>query len=404
MRSLVDVVKKVGYAVDIGYWLVDVDKRQVYLPKGLGRPHGPDDPPVETGYQVLSLERTVACVEEPDRDRFRAYLAEILQSPDCDRVVEVAWHASWGGRIHLRLAARRVGTGPGSRIVGLVEVLNRWKEAEHVARSLSFIIEALFISSDDGIIIFDAHLKVRRLNRNALELFGITEAEEDAGDWAGVIEAKLPRSTRERLIEAVGSSSAVSGILALSGLGGPRLAWRANPWGNGAEEMSGIVMVVTAKRAAREADLVELGLAPTRPAAAPAQVLPEPPPAPVVVPPPRESRPPSNHRALEWVKHPILLVSIETAEVIYANRAAREAFHVPADRRSFVENVCDLSGFPSDPDPLTITTAGHLLLHLKMGARVGRMFDYDDDLLFVEYHDEPRPLRIPAVVAAHAAR
>jgi PAS domain-containing protein len=397
--------------------MVDVEKSTVYFPKGLGRPHHEGEAPVETGYQVLSLERMVTCVDAGDRDRFRLWIDGLLASSEDTRVVELLWHASWGADIHLRLAGRMTGSGGEARIVGLVEVLSRWKESERLARSLSFIIEALFISTEDGIIIFDNRLRVRRLNRHAMELFGITEADEERGDWAEVIEAKLPRSTREQLLEAVENSVAVSGILAPAGFAGPRLAWRANPWGTGDGDMSGIVMLVAAKRPTRSAVHSEIAAAiGVQPAAA----APSPAPGQSAVVPPAPSaaaqaavrQDPSpisggvarDHRALEWVKHPILLVSIDTAEIVYANRAARELFRLDGDRRSYAENVYDVSGFPSDPDPLSVAAAGHRLVHLKMGARVGRMFDYDDRLLFVEYHGELPRARNPAVVASHGSR
>jgi PAS domain-containing protein len=423
MRNLFEVVKKVGFAVDIGYWMVDLGKGVAYFPKGLGRPHVETEPGLEAGYQVLTMDRTLAAADPADRDRFRLWIDGFARPGDETRVIELAWHSSWGDTLQLRLAGRRVDEGEEARIVGLVEVLTRWKEAERLARSLSFIIEAMFISMDDGVVIFDSHLRVRRLNRNALDLFGLGEDDEARGDWAAQIEAMLPRSTREQLLEAIAHSSAVSGILAPNGFAGPRLSWRANPWGSSDADMSGIVMVVASKRPTRSAVHAESaalrgeGIAPPHPHHHP---------DPKAESPPRhrtstESDPPHpaaavgeatnpetsrrhDHRALEWVKHPVLLVSIASGEIVYANRIAREVFHLPSDRRSFAQNVYDVSGFPSDPDPLSTVGAGHHLVHLKMGARVGRMFDYDDDLLFVEYHDElPHP-RNPAVVAHHAAR
>jgi PAS domain-containing protein len=420
MRNLFEVVKKVGFAVDIGYWMVDLGKAVAYFPKGLGRPHDETEPGMEAGYQVLTMDRTIASVDTEDRDRFRLWVDGFSLPTDQTRVIELAWHSSWGDILQLRLAGRRVDEGDEARIVGLVEVLSRWKEAERLARSLSFIIEAMFISIDDGVVIFDNRLRVRRLNRNALDLFGLTEDDEERGDWAAQIEAMLPRSTREQLLEAIAQSSAVSGILAPNGFAGPRLSWRANPWGTTDSDMSGIVMVVASRRPARTAVHAEVaalrgeGIAPVHPQLH-LDLQAEPQPAPRA--PAQRAEPPPpiepleatrlhqhDHRALEWVKHPVLLVSIATAEIVYANRIAREVFHLPHDRRSFVQNVFDVSGFPSDPDPLTTVGSGHHLVHLKMGARVGRMFDYDDDLLFVEYHDElPHP-RNPAVVGSHAAR
>ena len=56
------------------------------------------------------------------------------------------------------------------------------------------------------------------------------------------------------------------------------------------------------------------------------------------------------------------------------------------------------------------TTAGGHVTRLRLGARVGRMTDYDADLLFIEYHEDvhrpiphaaPRPV---AVVGGRAAR
>ena len=383
MTDVVDIVKQVGYTLDIGYWMIEIERRVAYWPKGLGRPKSEGE---ERGYQVAPLDKVLARVEPEDQGRFRAFLAGIL-SGRTDETIELDFEATWGKRIRLRMAGRRLGHGHDAKVVGLVEVIDRWHEHERLAKSLSFIVEALFISSDSGIVLFDDQLRVRRLNRHALELFGVTDAEEASGDWAAIIEKRLPKGTRDLLLEAIENSSAVSGTLTLGGLGGPRLSWRANPWGEGVGEMSGLVMTFNAKRQIRLADLAERearqGPA-TAPAPAAAPEAPVLPPVPVVAP---ELDPAARHRALEWVKHPTLLVSIASGEIVFANRAARELFHLPAERRSFVENVYDLSGFTCDVDALALGAAGGNVLRLRLGARVGRMLDYDADLLFVEYHD-----------------
>ena len=48
-----------------------------------------------------------------------------------------------------------------------------------------------------------------------------------------------------------------------------------------------------------------------------------------------------------------------------------------------------------DVDSLAISAAGGHVLRLRLGARVGRMLDYDADLLFVEYHETTPHLRPP---------
>lgn len=420
MSDLIEIIKQLGYRLDIGYWMIDVDKRILYWPKGLGLPEGQEG---DRRYFASGIDRVLERILPADQGRFRTFLAEILRTGE-DATIEITIDASWGGRVQLRLAGRRVGQGKDTRIVGLIEVINRWREAERLAKSLSFIIEALFISSDSGIVIFDGQLRVRRLNRHALELFGIDEAHENTVDWGETIEKTLPRSTRELLLEAIANSSAVSGTIALAGLGGPRLSWRANPWGIGDGDLSGLVMVVEQKKRMRTAMLAEHeALAgPTPPSPAPIRVAPPPPeprPAPPVMPEGHPDEAASHrHRALEWVKHPILLVSITTAEVVFANRAAREAFAIPGDHRTFVENVFDVSGFACEIDTPRILASGGHMIHLVLGARVGRMVDYDDDLLFVEYHEisphhhphtAPRTLAVAAskgqpVVARPAAR
>ena len=433
MLDLVEIVKQVGYTLDIGYWMIDLDSRTVYWPRGLGRPR---DVEGDKGYVASSLEKTLSMIEDPDQGRFRTFLADILKGQG-EHPIEVTFNATWGAKIRLRMAGRQVGHGKEAKIIGLVEVIDRLKEAERLAKSMSFIVEALFISSDAGIVLFDNGLKVRRLNRNAMELFGVTEADEERGDWAELIEQKLPKSVREALTEAIDNSAAVSGTLNLGGLGGARLAWRANPWGNGVGDMSGLVMTVTSKaktqpqlRTALLAERELLGAEKSpillrelhrEPVEASEPVAPsvpvELPPAPKVA---ADDPDGHRHRALEWVKHPIVLVSITTGELVYANRTAREHLHLPHEGRIFVENVYDLSGFACDVDPLAITTAGGKVVRLRLGARVGRMTDYDSDLLFVEYHEDVhRPIppqaahrpapppaagRPSAVVGSHAAR
>lgn len=409
MLDIVEIIKKVGYELDIGYWLIDLDSRTVYWPRGLGRPVEQDG---ERSYAASSLDKTLAQIDEADQGRFRTFLADILKGVG-NYPIEITHNASWGAKIRVRMAGRQLGVGKEAKIVGLVEVIDRWREAERLAKSLSFIIEALFISSDDGILIFDNQLKIRRLNRNALDVFGITEADEDRGDWSETIEAKLPRSTREALLDAIENSVAVSGTLNLGGLGGARLVWHANPWGSGIGDMSGLVMTVKAKvpNRVRTALVAERELlnaeAPSISAREP--LPPAPPPELPPVPRARTADPDGQrHRALEWVKHPVTLVSISTGEIVFANRSARDHFHLSGDKRIFVENVYDLSGFACDVDPLVITTAGGNVVRLRLGARVGRMLDYDEDLLFIEYHDEiphhvPHASRSPAVPAARPA-
>jgi PAS domain-containing protein len=420
MLDTVEVVKKVGYTLGIGCWLIDLEHRVVYWPKGLGRPAGQTG---ERGYQSSPLDKMIERIDADEQGKFRAFLGRILEGA-ADEVIELSFDASWGGRVRVRMSGRRTGHGHDAKVFGLVEVIDHWLEHERQARSLSFIVEALFISSDVGIVLFDGQLKVRRLNRNALDLFGITEAEEASGDWAAIIEKHLSKATRELLLEAIETSSAVSGTLSLGGLGAPRLAWRANPWGAGPGDMSGLVVTFAAKRPARFAEIAEREARAAGPTIAVEPAVGEPTLPPVHVSPAGEEDDQARHRALEWVKHPILLVSIATGEIAFANRSARELYRLPADRRAFVENVYDLSGFSCDVDPLAIAAGGGHVLRLKLGARVGRMLDYDADLLFVEYHDtvphphpaapavRPEPIkpqqrgfvRTPPVVARPGAR
>lgn len=391
MLDAVEVIKKVGYTLDIGYWMIDLERRLVFWPKGLGRPATEAG---ERGYQASPLDRMIARIEPADQGRFRAFLAGILEGRD-DAAIELVHNTTWGAKVHLRMAGRRAGHGHDAKVIGLVEVIDRWYEHERMARNLGFIVEALFISSDSGIVIFDDRLRVRRLNRNALDLFGVTETEEDSGDWAAVIEKRLPKPTRDLLLEAIDNATAVSGTLSLGGLGGPRLAWRANPWGNREDDMCGLVMTFTAKRQIRLTDVAERGAPAGRAEPAPAEKpsLPK-----AHVSPVAEGEAEARHRALEWVKHPILLVSLSTGEIAFANRSARDLYHLPAEKRCFVENVYDLSGFTCDVDPLVIGAAGGHVLRLRLGARVGRMLDYDADLLFIEYHETTPHLRPPVRV------
>lgn len=394
MSDLVEIIQKVGYALDIGYWLIELDSRTVFWPKGLGRPKGVGG---DAGYQASSLDRVMGMIDEAEHGRFRAYLADILAADGGDRATEITVTSSWGARVPVRLAGRKVGTGRETRIIGLLEVITHQRETERLAKSLGHIVEALFISSDSGIVIFDQNLEVRRLNRNALDLFRISDADEADGNYSAAIEAKLPAQTRDLLKEAIATSSAVSGTLSLGGLGGPRLTWRANPWGADTDDMKGVVMVFNPKRLTRAADLAEIEVRPAKRAAPEPTVAPPlPPPPPAAVGEPPEHR----HRALEWVKHPIVLVSITSGEIVYANRHARELYHLPPGKRWFVENLFDVSGFECDPDPLAIVAGGGHSLRLKLGARVGRMFDYDDDLLFIEYHADLAHPHLRAVAPA----
>lgn len=369
MSDLVETIKQVGYRLDIGYWLIDLDNRMLYWPRGLGRPREVEG---DRGYVASSLDRSLGHIDEADQGRFRAFLADIAKG-NGDYALEVTCNATWGSRIRVRLAGRQTGTGRDTRIVGLVEVIDRWREAERRATKLDFVIEALFAVSDEAIAVFDNRLKVRRLNRIALDLFGLADAEVDLASWSAAVEAKLPDATREVLYDALDKVVDVSGTI---DLGGHRLVWRAGPWGRGIGEMSGLVMTIRPKMQTRGLSVPVVMREPPRVAPPPVP----PPPAP----PPSEGQ---GHGALEWVKHPIVLASISTGEMAFANRAARERFSLPSDRRIFVENVQDLSGFTCHVDRHAVSSVGGLVVRLRPGARVGRMRGYDDDLLFVEYHD-----------------
>ena len=392
MAELIATLQKVGYSLNLGYWLIELETRLVYWPKGLGRP---DKQETDIGYHARSMDKLIGMIDEPDQKRFRGFLADILRNDGTDRVMELAYNASWGEKIQLRLAGRQVGKGKAAKIVGFVEVITHWKEATYLARSLSFIIEALFISSDGGIIIFDSSLHVRRLNRNALDLFGISDSDESSGDYAATIEAKLPLRVKNTLIDAIENTVAVSGNFSLGGLGSPRMSWRANPWGTGIGDMSGIVMVISPKRLPRVAELAENEIlsevrreVPDKQATAqPPNIQPDE--SPVISAP--NTATDQRHLALEWVKHPIALVSISTGEVVFANRSAREFLRISSGKRCYVENLFDLSGF--NCDPIAGIEAGGYPVSLKQGARVGRMTGYDDDILFMEYSPEIHKFR-----------
>mgnify|MGYP000982330180 FL=1 len=53
MSDLAEIIQSVGFALDIGYWLVEVETRTVYWPRGLGRPPGVAG---ATGYRSGHLE------------------------------------------------------------------------------------------------------------------------------------------------------------------------------------------------------------------------------------------------------------------------------------------------------------------------------------------------------------
>ena len=208
MPDLVEIIQEVGYSLDIGYWLIELETKVVYWPKGLGRRGAAADE--ASGYQASSLEKIIAMIDEADQSRFRGFLTDILHTDHEDRTIEVGVNASWGAHIQVRLAGRKVGRGHDAKIIGLLEVISHWKETERLAKSLGHIVEALFISSDSGIVIFDGDLHVRRLNRNALDLFALSEADEADGNYSAAIEAKLPAKIRELLLDAIATSSAVN--------------------------------------------------------------------------------------------------------------------------------------------------------------------------------------------------
>lgn len=385
----------------VGCWIVDLERRLVYWPKGLG---SAEAGAIEWGLHAIPLDRAMRNVDAADRETVRRFFADILARRPVD-AIEFTQRTSWGVEMRLHMDGRRIGSGSDTRVVGFVKVIHGHRHHERLAESLRGVVEALFSTVTCGLVVMDETLAIRNANRNALELFGAMAGPDEVhDDWMDVIEAAWPASARRRLLSVIADAAPASGTFSLGGLGGKRMSWRAMPWRGVTGEVTGLVVAVDCRRFIRSADLAErmtlmmngrpVGLsdvADRDEAEEPEAEL---------APRGRDDTAAAHHAVLEWVKNPILLISIGSGEVVFANRAARELFRLTVDSRAFAANLPELSGFGTALDG-EVSVDG-TLLHLMLGARVGRMVDYDPDLLFVEYHDLPLPHAHPA--AAVAAR
>lgn len=394
MREDLELFDPQNHRAGVGCWVVDLERRLVYWPKGLGDVAADK---VEWGLHAIPLDRAMAQVDASDRDTVRRFIADMAARRPAD-AIEFTQHTSWGTDVRLHMDGRRIGSGADARIVGFVKVIHSRRHHERLAESLRGVLEALFSTVTCGLVVMDEHLTVCNANRHALELFGaITVHHELRHDWTGHIEALWPEPARRRLREAVTTGAPVAGAFSLGGLGGKRMSWRATPWQSVTGEVTGLVVAIDCRRFIRSADLAERmtlmmgGRAIDLSDVADPVDDDEPE---VAAPPRRDDAAAAHHAVLEWVKHPILLISIASGEVVFANRSARDLFQLATADRAFAANLPELSGFgtPIDED----APPDGMLVHLMLGARVGRMVDYDSDLLFVEYHDLPHPHALPA--------
>lgn len=339
--------KEMALELDVGTWMIDFGNESIYWPKGLGLDK------VKKTYGWTPLTAVADLYEESERRRFFAFVEDLLQHPNQDRIIRVTARGPAEARIPLRLCGRAVRSEKETVVFGLIEALPGKSEGDDLAKTLSAVLDGVFLASDAGTVVFDEMIRIRRMNPAAIRIL----AGGGGGDATGarlfaLAEERLPASLTAALAECLEKRAAVGGQVEFDA-GGPRYGWRANPYGIGGGGR-GVVLVLN-------------------------------PPAPAARGGAKAATPARMFQILDYVQHPTVVVASDSAEIRFANRPARQMLKLADDQRYRVRNLAELSG-----QHLARATGGEFRLDvlpvtLPMGARITRAAEIDQDLLLVEY-------------------
>lgn len=340
-----DIFGDVGLALDIGHWLVDLQKMRIRWPVGIGMKAR------KRIYAWTSFEKVVASYAEHERMRFMAYVEDLVRNPGEDRILRVSIKGTDTEDIPLRLSGRYVKVDGLAYIYGIVVATGHGLELESQAHSLSLVLDAVFYGSENGMVVFDDMLRITRANREAIEVLGVRNIDVPQRAIFAEMETRIPHDIRDHMMAALRQRATVSGIFR-SQVTQFSYRWRATPWGKGAMGSRGVVVVFNRQP-------VE-----TSTTGAVADV--------------------SRLEVLEHVHIPVVVLKPSTAEIRFANQAARNTFHMKSDSKHYVRNLVDLCGRAVPPEAYEEVRRGGQFVNLKMGARLSKVDSVGEDLL-VEY-------------------
>lgn len=91
-----------------------------------------------------------------------------------------------------------------------------------------------------------------------------------------------------------------------------------------------------------------------------------------------------RYGVLEHVRSPMVVVHLETAEVAYANAAARTTLQLNGGRKYFVRNLVELCGRAVPAVAYEEIRRGAQFVNLRSGARVAKLQGREEELI-IEY-------------------
>ncbi|KPL55052.1 hypothetical protein ABB55_24840 [Prosthecomicrobium hirschii] len=335
--------RDIALSLDVGYWMLDCARESIYWPKGLGVEK------VQKSYGWTPLGEVAQFYDEPERLRFFGYVRDLLANPNSDRRLDIVARGPAGARIPLRMCGRAVRDDRDLYVFGVIEVSPVPRERDDAARQSSALLDSVLAATDSGVILFDEALNLRRANGAALQMFAPAAGEGPAALAAAA--ERLPADMMKAVAEAFARRAGTAGRIILAD--GRRAMWRATPYWLGPQGPRGGLLVVNAAGPARA---------------------------------PAPAAPAGRFDVLENLAHPAVVVSATGADLKFANRPARQMLHLADNARYRVRNLFEVAGPMAvarvqPPDP----RADILPVALPMGARIARMGEPDDDLLFVEY-------------------
>jgi hypothetical protein len=341
------VFGEVALALDIGHWLVDLQKMQIYWPVGLGVKSR------RRAYSWTSFDSVVSQYADNERMRFMTFIEEIVRNPGQDRVLSITARGPEGQSIPLRLSARYLKVEGQAYIYGVIVATGHSLELEDQAHSLSLVLDAVFYAAESGMIVLDDGLHITRANREAIGVLGVKTLDAPQMAIFAEMETRLPPDIREQLGVALRQRASVSGIYRRP-LTRDVYRWRATPWGKGVMGARGVALVFT--QASADGALAQ----------------------------PQTQGDVSRLKVLENVHIPVVVLKPSTAEIRFANQAARTTFHMKSDGKHFVKNLVDLCGRAVPAEAYEEVRKGGQFINLKMGARLSKVDSAGEDLL-VEY-------------------
>jgi PAS domain-containing protein len=338
------VYREVGLPLGIGQWLVDLQRMQLYWPRGMASGVSTIE------YTWASFDEVVERHFSDSRGKFMGYIEDLVRHPGEDRTLSIQARNLKGDLTPLRVSGRSVRDHGDAFIYGLLCAGQHGLELEDQAHTLSLVLDAAFFAVDAGMVVFDHMLTVRRANRKALAALGVTALDRPQQAVFEELEERTPPEIRARLIEAIRQRATVSGIYHTP-LTRIVYRWRATPYGKSEEGARGVVVVFERAEA-----------------------------------PPRETNETATarHAVLQHVHVPVMVLQPGTGEIAFANPAARAAFKLQSNGKNFVRNLVDLCGRAVPQEAYDEVRRGGQFVNLRLGARVAKLEGPPEELL-VEY-------------------